>query len=511
MNRTLTHVKALLAFVALAVIAMAALPAPSHAATGALPDPTRTATLHITKESTAPTAPTAAGDGTQNDPGNTPISGVVFTAKQVNTIDLATNQGWLDANALSDSYNATAPASIADAEKTVSDGGYTLGAANVSAATSADGATSLSGLVIGLYLVEETSTPAGVTPSAPFLVTLPLSDPSAQSSWNYDVYVYPKNAITTVQKSVADAGSVTLGDPAVFTIKGDIPDSSGPASDKVSGYEISDKLAANLTYDAAKPATVALADGSATLTAGTDYTLAFDASSNQVTVQFTAAGLAILSAHRDTQVVMTVPTTVSKSGTITNVATVYPDQSAITSGNGIASNAVQSKWGSITVQKNDQNNTALPGATFQVFTSQADAADQTNPVTINGTSSWQSGSDGQLTIDGLRYSAFANGAAITDTNGDGTVGEGDTGFNQYYLVETSAPSGYSLLAQPVPFTVDDATTAAGVDLTVKDSQENAGFQLPFTGGPGGKLIYLAGALLLAGAILLSMKRRPAAQ
>lgn len=491
---------------------------PASAASAALPDGTKTANLHIKKEQ-APASATA-GNGTAQDPGRPAVPGVQFTIKQVNTIDLTTQSGWDKTNTLSGTYNTAAPNSVATAESTITGAGYTLGAGQ-SATTDANGNVAFSGLPLGLYLVEETSTPPGVTPSAPYLVTLPLTDPNSTSSWLYDVYTYPKNAVTSVAKTVKDASDTKLGDNVAWTITGGLPASTGP-NDTVTGYLVTDNLDPKLTYTGV---TAALSDGT-TLTAGTDYTVTAPAApNNQLQVKFTAAGLQKLTTARNandaTKVVITVATTVNAPGDISNTAVLYPDQGAVANHDnascptcapgspgsptgGTPSTPATTKWGSYTVTKtNEAGSTNLAGAVFKVYPTLADAQADTNAIAVNnGTttvSTWTTGSDGTVTISGLRDSDFANGQQLNSST--------DPGWQDYYLVEVQAPAGYSLLAQPIKFDVTDATSAVGSDLTVKDAAANGGFTLPFTGGVGSSIVYLAGALLLTGALVLGLGRR----
>jgi LPXTG-motif cell wall-anchored protein len=152
----------------------------------------------------------------------------------------------------------------------------------------------------------------------------------------------------------------------------------------------------------------------------------------------------------------------------------------------------------MTLQKVDENAAALAGASFSVYTNEADAKAATNPVDIDGQSVFTVAGDGTLTISGLRYSDWANGAAVAP---------GDPDYRTYYLVETTAPAGYELLAGPVSFLINSATTAIGIDLSVKNMPSNAGFELPLTGGVGTGLLYVAGALMVVGAGLLFLRSR----
>ncbi len=477
----------LLAIVALG-IAFTGFAQGASAASPSLPDPTKTGSINIHKFKTPDTPSGLPANGTAvNTTGLTPVPGVTFSIQQVNGINLTTNQGWQNANTLSGSFNPN------NAAGSITSAGYTLGASS-SQTTDASGNASFTTLPLGLYLVTETSWPAGTTPSAPFLVSVPLTDPTNQSAWLYNVNVYPKNSVDTATKTVSDAAAVKLGDPVTWTIKGDIPNVS-----TLDGYKITDQLDPKLTYGSA---TVALSDGT-TITSGTDYTVVYDSTTHLLTVQFTASGRAILAAHNTAQVVVTLNTTVNAIGEIANTALLYPNANSFSiapgqPGGPTPSNPVITKWGAFTVQKTDPTGKALTGAVFSVYPTLADAKAGTNAITLGGQTTFTVDATGQVTISGLRYSDWANGAAVAP---------GDPAFRDYYLAEVTAPAGYELLAEPIKVDVTAATTAVGVDLTVKDVPSNAGFQLPFTGGHGLLYYDVAGAALLALALVLSVTRR----
>ncbi|WP_454812400.1 SpaH/EbpB family LPXTG-anchored major pilin [Paenarthrobacter nitroguajacolicus] len=419
--------------------------------------------------------------------GLTPLGGIEFTIQQVNTIDLSTNAGWDAAHNLSSVF---APA---DPEGSITGAGYTLGAGQAQT-TAADGTAAFANLPVGLYLVTETNYPAGVTPAAPFLVSVPLTDPDNQDNWIYDVHVYPKNSIAGAEKTVTDAPDVKLGDQIDFTITGDIPNEA-----VIDGYKIVDALDPKLSYVGA---TATLVDGTV-ITEGTHYNVVFDAATNTVSIVFTPAGLAVLAANNDTRVQVVVNTTVNTIGEIENEALVYPNLSSFTitpgqPGGPIVTPPVVTKWGEMTLQKVNENGTALAGASFSVYTNEADALAGTNPVALNGQSVFTVAADGTLTISGLRYSDWADGAAVAPGSAD---------HRTYYLVETTAPAGYELLAEPISFLINSASTTVGVDLSVKNIPSNGGFELPLTGGVGTGLLYAAGTLLVVGAGLLFVRNR----
>lgn len=418
--------------------------------------------------------------------GFTPLAGVEFTIQQVNALDLSTNAGWEAANNLShvfDPQNSTG---------SITGAGYTLGTA-ISQTTAADGTAVFANLPIGLYLVTETNVPAGVTPAAPFLVTIPTTDPDNQNNWLYDVDVYPKNSVSTAEKAVTDAPDVKLGDQIDFTIRGDIPNE--PVID---GYRIVDHLDAKLTYVGTD---VTLVDG--TVLDASDYDVVFDAATNTVSVIFTEGGRQVLAVRQATRVQVVVSVVVNTVGEIENEALLYPNASSVSvapgqPGGPVVTPPVVTKWGAITVEKINEYGEALSGASFSVYTSEADAKAGTNPVVIDGQTTFTVAADGTLTISGLRYSDWADG---------GAVAPGSPGFRTYYLVENAAPAGYELLAEPIEFLVNSSTTTVGVDLQVKNVPSNGGFQLPLTGGTGTALIYTAGVLILLGAVLGILRSR----
>ncbi|SEC17275.1 SpaH/EbpB family LPXTG-anchored major pilin [Microbacterium hydrocarbonoxydans] len=466
-------------------IAALTLAAPASAATPNLVDPDAVGSLTIHKYE-APETPTGLpNDGTEQNVALPPLAGVGFTVYKVDTIDLTGNQGWIDASDLADLN----PDSVAD----ITAAGYTASAVGGETLTDANGEIALANLDLGVYFVVETSPLAGSTGVAPFLVTVPLTDPANDDAWLYDVHVYPKNALTAATKTVEDSADIKLGDEIDFTITADIPNVA-----VIDGYKVVDTLDSKLDYVSAA---VTLADGTAL--AATDYTITHDAATNAVTVEFTAAGLAVLAAHNSTEVQVVITAAVNEIGEIANTAVLYPNLGSFTitpgePGGPTVTPEVITKWGDITVEKTDKAGAPLTGAVFSVYPTQQDAADGTNAIALGGATEFAVAADGTVTISGLRYSDWANNAAVA---------AGDAGYQTYWLAEIVAPDGFELLAEPIEFTVTAATTAVGVDLEVVNVPSNAGFKLPLTGGAGTTLFIAGGVLLLGGAVLLAIRSR----
>ena len=95
---------------------------------------------------------------------------------------------------------------------------------------------------------------------------------------------------------------------------------------------------------------------------------------------------------------------------------------------------------------------------------------------------------------------------------------------QYTITEIKSPAGYNLLESPINISIDwTAPTAPSTDCTwgvtgnnsaIVDNgivkitiENNAGAELPSTGGTGTAIFYAAGAILILAAVVLLVTRR----
>lgn len=468
-------------------------------------DATKTGSINIHKFLfDNPTTPGTGEVAAQPD-GATPLGGVKFKIETIKlTQPLNTQEGFAAARKLT---AADAPVDPAP-EKTFV------------VTTGPDGTIAQSNLPVGLYKVTElpvtdtaavTGLTAGkqLTPAAPFLVFLPMTN-SDRTSWNYDVHVYPKNSETGATKEVVDAGK-NVGDELTYTITGDIP---VPGKDKtLTKFIVKDSLDPT-KFAPAPTVTVSTKDVNEALTVGTDYTV--DNAGTDVTVTFLQPGLDKLAKAKtqaitstavpalNPQVVVTIGAKVLPLGNNTpdvpNSATVVSNNGSTETDTETKTNEVKTYFGKVRVNKVGDANAKLDGAKFQLYTCSGPnekpvLAD--GPLTVNSQTEWVTANGGTLLIDGLHVTNFADNKDVAEPE------------KTYCLVETEAPAGYELLTQPFKFELK-STELAGDPLAtdgepipntktlqvtnVKSTTPN----LPLTGGPGIIALVLGGLALIGG-------------
>ncbi|MDE0546713.1 SpaH/EbpB family LPXTG-anchored major pilin [Microbacterium sp. C7(2022)] len=448
-----------------------AVAAPASAVDGPNIDPDTTGSITIQKFE-RPLGDLAETNGQPADTsGLTPLAGVTFTITPVN-VDLLTNAGWEEAQALTAALAAD-PAAIP----------ANLGTATTLSATSATGITLAADLPVGLYLIREVDAPATVaTKSAPFLVSIPLptTNTEGETTWLTDVHVYPKNAVSAVEKTVDDSTAFALGDIVTWTIDATIP--AFGAGETIEAYSIVDDLDDRLAYVA--PATVAVTDAAGNpvaLTAGTDYTVS---TTDPVTVEFTESGRTALLGAAGGTVTVTIDTEVTevRDGVITNTAFANVNDSTI------ESNEVQTTWAKVKIFKHDaaDDTLGLEGAVFEVFTAET------------------GGEALEFTIDGATVTQFT-----TDANGEVVI-PGLKAGETYWLEEVVAPDRYFGLDSRVKVVVND-TTHVGQEVAVDIANTQIpDWALPLTGGNGTLTFGIAGGalvLIAAGAAVLIARRK----
>lgn len=363
--------------------------------------------------------------------------------------------------------------------------------------TNESGVASWDGLAQGVYYVTETDVPATVAEKVlPFLVTVPMAN-NLDSSWIYDVHVYPKNAVTELEKEAVDPGPLGVGSNIEWNIVQEAP----KTQNDITSYRLLDKLDSRLTY-VPDSSTVSLGD---TALEATDYEIT---TTPQLTMTLTTAGLDKLNASTDREVVWNFKTTVISigEGVIDNQAVVWVNNPDGTWEDGEPSGETSVNWGAVKINKiNTKGGLGLKGAIFQAFGSEAEAkACLLNVVSAKGF--LPAGCDNAIVV--YRDSAGAEipgGLDKFTTADDGTVTipglsvgiDSDT-ERDYWLVEIVAPAGYvndTSAAHKVTVTAGNITTTATTE-TIENAQVPS-TTLPATGGKG-TLILVISALAISG-------------
>jgi hypothetical protein len=125
----------------------------------------------------------------------TGINGAEFQVTQITGVDVATNEGWAQAGALVQLFDPANSNGNWGFPVDVLRGAPSAPRTTAGASGNPDGTPGrviFDELPIGLYIVEQTTTPAGFTPVRPFAVTIPMVD-AGGTGWNFAVQVVPKN------------------------------------------------------------------------------------------------------------------------------------------------------------------------------------------------------------------------------------------------------------------------------------------------------------------------------
>ncbi|MCD8109673.1 MAG: LPXTG cell wall anchor domain-containing protein [Clostridiales bacterium] len=139
--------------------------------------------------------------------------------------------------------------------------------------------------------------------------------------------------------------------------------------------------------------------------------------------------------------------------------------------------------------------------------------------TVTGWTTYQTKDDienaytnGDITSD--EYAAATYATEVTSGT-DGLIHISGLDAGSYYLEETEAPDGYTLLATAVSFTIAQEGTYTGTaEVTVNNETYDAvkikngsGSEMPSTGGIGTTIFYVIGGILVVGACVILITRR----
>ena len=447
------------------------------------------------------------GDGTVVTPPSsaTPLDGIIFKLYQV-TIGA---DGIYPANGTITLNNYTNPGSFTDSNSK----SFAVTEASTASVTTANGgAATASNLPQGIYLVVEQADSRVASPAAPFVVAVPMTNPTGDG-WISSVHVYPKNESMSIEKTV-NTSSVTIGDEVTYSITPSIPSDIGEAIK----YDIVDQLDPALTYKigsvkvkyAGTKADLAASDNY--LTESTHYTVTY--ASGKLTVSLNAAGRAYLETNGFKFLQIDFVTTVNqnilqKPGyTVVNTADLEFTNQFGEDKNVSTDEGATLHVGAITVTKiNASTSAVLQDAKFKIATSAVNAKngvylrkDASGNILDFGEVGYDTATDWLITTDASGKDSFAG---IKDYTGSAAAPV----YQKYWLVETQAPLGYNKLDRAVEVTFDATATEGNnytMDVIVKNNQ---GFTLPKTGGTGTLLFTVGGIILVGVAVILIVATR----
>lgn len=481
-----------------------------------------TGNLHIHKRLGLPDGETP-NDGTEVDAPGAAVPGVGYTVYRVldaegEALDLTAQAGWAAAQGvtLGEVYANGAPVS------------GRLGP-DVSGTTGTGGTATFNGLAAGLYLVVEEGNPTdaegnALAPAAPFLVTVPMTNPEG-NGWLSTVHVYPKNQsiagpVKTVTDPHTEQPGASVGEQIGFQIDSTIPEIT--PGNTFNGFLVTDKLPAGL--DEPEEVTVTL-DGAA-LNESDDYTLTRYQVGDQWVVRVQLTGHTLSNLHTRSGQVLQVKLvstveSVPAGGVLENSAWVLPnnpgafpeDWDPANPGDGPnpgnESNTTRSVYGAITINKTNEDGAAQGDATFELHRCDGNKVETQAPIAVGGATEFTTATAeenaGQVVISGIHLANLQTGQDPVAAE-DVWAGVGE----DFCLVETQAPEGYSLL--PQPFRVELTATGNETALVtatadIQNVKTNAGFALPLTGGRGIWALIGGGVLLLLLAAVYYMKTR----
>lgn len=397
----------------------------------------------------------------------------------------------------------------------------------------------LTNLDQGVYYVKAVNYPAGVKEVRNSVFALPYF-PSNAEGWTYEIDAIPlatkvvdedittEKTITNSTKGNTNYTDVSIGDTVNFEIKSTVTGEKShtittPAGDeylvedfKLNTYYVTDDMSNGLTLNKNSFKVRLLDESGAEIKTlnGTgsspDYTVTyengFDGTDIKKNTKFTVALTADYLQKNEFYEDNVYYTSITYSAVLNDEAVIGPKGNPNTEGKISYSNkndVVQEHEGNtvyvytyaVTSDKKDPDGNALAGATFELYKTEADATNSTNPI-ARGVSD-ANGKVKYLALDTMKpYSNYA-GKEISLQSGT------------YYVKETIAPDGYNLYGKVITVdltaTYNDTLTDGTYVSTCAADGNNKGTAhfsvvdskliVPKTGGYGDMMLYVGGAFV----------------
>lgn len=371
----------------------------------------------------------------------------------------------------------------------------------------------IDGVDAGLYLIEVVKPDGSQTKLTYQITTAELLPVFDKNSWIVnDATVNVKSVPDESTKEVTSDNKVAVGDTVNYKITTSVPSYPITATETSKTFTVRDVLGKGLTLDAT---TIQIN--------GIDRTddiasLAQNSEENSFTLTFTDA---YITNNQGKQVVITYSVTVNENAfeedALGNKAYVGTNDPTTGSDYEEKIPEVDVYTYGITVKKVNSNGTTyLPGAAFELksgdtvlnFTSSDGVYTYSPTATKETTTTLVTNDAGEIKIQGIDTGEYtlteikAPDGYVLPANPDVTITlvdetGSDDGIEDGKLDSTSNASG-TIVNQTITDTPDDNVLELGV--TNKTSDE-AGFELPNTGGMGTLIFTVGGILLMAGAVI----------
>ena len=405
-------------------------------------------------------------------------------------------------------------------------------------ATDANGNTSRNNLNLGLYLVAETGSLDDITNmAAPFLVELPMTNKSAidgkeaQTQWQYDVTVYPKNARLDVEKYVVqDDGSLDIqsdfeiGETITQIIASEAPVLTNERTHKK--YNLTDTMTAGMTfmkvnnvylvpkttYDNVANITDVRALNKLVLT--NDYTVSPTTGTQTFTVALTTAGLSKLDAITvEHMVVVEFESVLNKDATLGSAANPNTNRPTLT-------------WRDSNILEKHIDGNVVTNYTYRLNITKAGIPDASPVIFTMKNSTHNTDVEFVREAAGVYHlKTVGNANAVAETGTTKEISPAPNGSlvikgldsEEYVLKEIKTAAGYNLLGDTITitFTAPDPENGQLETAKAKFTSSNASIDLTnqagvasmeidngeavrlYTGGSGVRMYYAGAGILMA--------------
>lgn len=364
----------------------------------------------------------------------------------------------------------------------------------------------------GLYFGEEIFTPEGYETADPFVAMVPMTSANG-IAYNWDVHVYPKSnrSISEVGKMILSQWANALG-KVTYAVRSEIHKYSGG----MTYFAMTDHLDNRLRLVGGHKVSI----GDRELVLDRDYQVSTAGNDSRALIMWlTESGL---NAHElatpYVDIVWQFDVEMSTKGIIPNTASVWENKNPIVWENGTTAISkckegmvnclntapVETRYGSVDVV-NTIYKTNEPGVGAAIEFRYADVAPTVNAAAAKvkacgGTliDTEVTSNAGKITTIGFRSSEYMNGRKLAPE---------EEGYRYYCATQIKAPAGTELIRESRPFVITGDTEPAlhSTKLVFQNVKQNAGFQLPLTGGIGLGVFGVIGALLMGYAVLKSRR------